>query len=139
MVPSVANGSERGRHRPPRHEPTSIVERDFVPTDGSSCGLLNGDFGTSPSCWQYSGGKWSAHVSPTWPNSNGQALYFRCPPSLFYPRANESTLWLRSPRRMQPATSGRETGLMYKGVSFRSVTKARCGLLRRAFALGAVS
>jgi hypothetical protein len=50
-------------------------------------------------------------------------------------RANESTPWLRSTRRMQLATSGRETGLMYKGVSFRSVTKARCGLLRRALFL----
>src|ERR1700730_15985802 len=49
-----------------------------MPTDGSSCRLLNGDFGTSPSCWQHSSGKLvePAYMSPTWRNSNGQTAYF---------------------------------------------------------------
>jgi hypothetical protein len=53
--PSGCQGSECGCQRPPRFKPTSIDECDFLPTDGSNCRLLNGDFGTSPFCWQPSG------------------------------------------------------------------------------------
>src|ERR1700738_1215833 len=80
MVPFVANGANAECHRPPRHEPTPIVDRNFVPTDGSSCRLLNGDLGTSPSCWQqWGGGNGPAclcWLCPVWPNSNGQTAYF---------------------------------------------------------------
>src|ERR1700738_2547136 len=89
MVPFVANGANAECHRPPRHEPTPIVERNFVPTDGSSCRLLNGDLGTSPSCWQQWGGEMVLLVCVGYALfgriAMGKPRIFRCSPSLFSP------------------------------------------------------
>jgi hypothetical protein len=44
-----------GKELPPEcrmHPRRTLLYVDCLPTDGGGCLLLNGDFGTSPFCWQ---------------------------------------------------------------------------------------
>jgi hypothetical protein len=81
----IKDSAERGCHRPPQRRTNTNCECDLPPTDGSSCRLLNGDFGAShlvgstlmengPLMWALLGRM-----------AMGKPHIFRCPPSLFSP------------------------------------------------------